>query len=94
MTGFLTGLTQPYSKISMASLADLGYSVSYATVDTYVVPAPGQIRTGFEISALIPMTEQLIYPRAKIDEQGRITEIAHDSLSTGGKVVPQGVRKQ
>lgn len=40
MTGFLNGGSNPLSRITIGSLADLGYQVNYLPADPYVRPAP------------------------------------------------------
>jgi hypothetical protein len=39
MTGFLSGATNPLSRITVASLADLGYVVNLGAADAFSVPA-------------------------------------------------------
>ena len=40
MTGYLNNGVNPFSRLSVASLADLGYQVDLAQADEYAVPAP------------------------------------------------------
>jgi hypothetical protein len=91
MTGFLTGASQPYSKISMAQFADLGYSVSYATAELYNVPAPGSLRADL-FAGINEGSEVIIRPVYKFDKLGRAIPIVR--ADTGASVVPQAVRKQ
>lgn len=39
MTGFLSGPTRPLSRLTIASLRDMGYTVSYSTADAYRITA-------------------------------------------------------
>ena len=39
MTGFLSGLKNPLSKVTVGSLQDLGYSVNYASADSFALPS-------------------------------------------------------
>lgn len=39
MTGFLSGSTRPLSRLTIASMRDMGYTVSYATADAYRISA-------------------------------------------------------
>ncbi len=39
MTGFISGMTQPISRMTIASLADLGYRVSFSTADPFTIPS-------------------------------------------------------
>jgi hypothetical protein len=43
MTGFIerTGVRNPLSRVTIASMADLGYTVSYAAADAYTLPPAG-----------------------------------------------------
>jgi hypothetical protein len=38
MTGFIDPSSNPLSRVTVASLADLGYTVSFAAVDAYTLP--------------------------------------------------------
>jgi hypothetical protein len=44
MTGFLSGTTQPLSRMTIASLADLGYKVDLSAADPYQLPTHLEIR--------------------------------------------------
>jgi hypothetical protein len=44
MTGFLSGDTQPLSRMTVASLADLGYTVDFSAADPYALPSHLEIR--------------------------------------------------
>lgn len=46
MTGFVSalGATNPLSRVSIASMADLGYLVDYAAADAFTITAPAGIR--------------------------------------------------
>ncbi|MBY0490177.1 MAG: hypothetical protein K2R93_10090 [Gemmatimonadaceae bacterium] len=39
MTGYLTGSTRPLSRLTIASMRDMGYTVSYSTADAYRITA-------------------------------------------------------
>lgn len=43
MTGFLSGPVRPLSRLTIASLEDLGYQVSYATAEPYALPSALQL---------------------------------------------------
>ena len=70
MTGFVAQGTMPLSRMTAASLKDLGYSVDMNAADSYSIPA---IRTssinGFELK------EQLIYPAYKLNPYGRMIKL-------------------
>ncbi len=44
MTGFISGTRQPLSRMTIASLADLGYKVSLTRADKYALPSHLQVR--------------------------------------------------
>jgi hypothetical protein len=43
MTGFLSGSVRPLSRLTVASLADLGYQVNYDAADAYALPTSLQL---------------------------------------------------
>jgi len=44
MTGFLSGDAQPLSRLTIASLADLGYEVDFSAADPFILPSHLEIR--------------------------------------------------
>ena len=44
MTGFISGSTQPLSRMTIASLADLGYKVSFTSADPFTLPSHLEVR--------------------------------------------------
>ena len=44
MTGFLSGATQPLSRMTIASLADLGYKVNFDAADPFSLPSHLELR--------------------------------------------------
>ena len=44
MTGFISGVTQPLSRMTIASLADLGYKVKLTKADSYALPSHLKVR--------------------------------------------------
>lgn len=44
MTGFISGATQPLSRMTIASLADLGYKVSFTSADPFRLPTHLELR--------------------------------------------------
>jgi len=56
MTGYLSAGENPLSAITVGSLADIGYEVSYLLADDYAVPAPDAVReadAGFRIGEVV-----------------------------------------
>jgi hypothetical protein len=43
MTGFLSGTTQPFSRLTIASFQDLGYKVNYDVANPYIIPTSLQL---------------------------------------------------
>jgi hypothetical protein len=70
MTGYLNAGSNPFSKMTMQSLADIGYQTTFFTADAYVVPPPS-LMSLFE-APTIKLGEPT-GPIAKVDAQGRIT---------------------
>ena len=46
MTGYISPGSNPLSKLSIASLADLGYHVNRSVADAYSLPAGSSLRAG------------------------------------------------
>lgn len=59
MTGYLNGGTNPMSRVSIGSLADLGYAVDYAAADSYGLPAGV---TGQSLAAATHLDFKLVTP--------------------------------
>lgn len=43
MTGFLSGSSQPFSRLTIASFQDLGYQVDYRVANSYILPTSLQL---------------------------------------------------
>jgi hypothetical protein len=81
MTGFLSpvGITSPLSRMSIGSLADMGYVVNMNSADAYTVPAAlvasatatGETR-GERAHRL---GEVLLAPKFSVDARGRVTRL-------------------
>jgi len=75
MTGFLSWTSNPLSSITIASLGDMGYSVSYTYADEYTVnPANlrlGGILDGFYLKEAVPD-----WSLKEIDRRGRTTTLS------------------
>jgi hypothetical protein len=70
MTGFIGGLGNPLSAITVASLRDMGYVVNMSAADGYMVG--GNLRAG-RTEPLVPLHEvPWTGPIHRIDERGRI----------------------
>lgn len=81
MTGFVSpaGTPNPLSRITIGSLADLGYIVNFSAADAYTVPSTAaalyaEIATAQGHGAL-EIAEVLMAPRFTVDAQGRVTRI-------------------
>ena len=60
MTGFEDPGADPLSRLTVASLADMGYAVDLAAADPFLLPLPGSVRAAARSTA--PATEQLLLP--------------------------------
>jgi hypothetical protein len=64
MTGFLNaGVTNPLSRMTIASLKDLGYTVDLTKADSYAIPTSTSIAP---MSSKIRLNVTLLYPRLKL----------------------------
>ncbi|MGH7513139.1 MAG: leishmanolysin-related zinc metalloendopeptidase, partial [Gemmatimonadales bacterium] len=73
MTGFVDASTNPLSRVSVASMADLGYTVNLAGADPYTL-APGL--RAFARGPRIALKNDLLHlPIRVVDERGRVMQI-------------------
>jgi hypothetical protein len=73
-SSYQAGVLNPLSAITIASLADLGYLVSYTTADAFTVQPPGQIVAPVRAQNVRASTHPMdvvITPMIFIDRQGR-----------------------
>lgn len=78
MTGFVNvGGVNPYSTISIQSLADLGYVINPAAADAYVIPgfSASQTRSNVLIGGGTEAWENVVTPRMLISRTGRLSPI-------------------
>lgn len=82
MTGYVSpaGTPNPLSRITIGSLADLGYVVNYSAVDPYTVPGSAAVALYADIATAqghgaFKINERLIEPIATLDANGRVTRI-------------------
>jgi hypothetical protein len=70
MTGYLTTASNPLSTITIASMADLGYTTNPSSADNYTLG-------GGIASALIQLhgAEEIVRPRYRVDTNGIVREI-------------------
>jgi hypothetical protein len=73
MTGFL-GTTNPFSVMSIESLADIGYVVNPAAADPYVIPGTGAVLLN-SMGAPQPAWEETMRPKFEVTRSGRITRV-------------------
>lgn len=71
MTGYVSFVANPLSSITIASLEDMGYTVSYATADAYTVNGTNLRMQGpvdeFKLEEALPT-----WPILEVDAQGRM----------------------
>lgn len=76
MTGFINAGTNPYSNMSVQSMADLGYSVNAASADSYTIPGLAIQQTRSAILAeLSPEWEVVMKPKMFISSTGQVTTV-------------------
>ena len=76
MTGFINSGLNPYSTISIQSLADLGYTVNQAAADPYTIPGTSLMATRASILGdMAPAWETVVKPSAMITKNGHITRM-------------------
>ena len=72
MTGFASVGLNPFSKMTIQSLADLGYAVNLLTQDAYTVPLPALM--SMTLAWTLRMGEPM-GPIASVDANGRIVQV-------------------
>ena len=76
MTGYINPGSNPLSDITIASLGDLLYTVSYSASDDYTVPMPSPVAPLTAGVGSIQLKEQVrTGPIRGVDRQGRITRV-------------------
>ncbi|MGL4610315.1 MAG: leishmanolysin-related zinc metalloendopeptidase [Trueperaceae bacterium] len=65
MTGYLNDGSNPLSRVTIASLADLGYSVNLNAADTYALPGNNLRAAGVEMK--LEFSSQLLRPVARVN---------------------------
>ena len=69
MTGYLNAGNNPFSKMTMQSLADMGYTVDFSGADAYTVPPPSLMS---ELQAWSIQMPEPTGPIGVIDRYGRL----------------------
>ena len=77
MTGFYNAGINPLSQMSIASMADLGFTVNNADFDTYSFAGPIVLSRAGETSALWPGWEVIGKPRGTLLPNGRVEAIKY-----------------
>ncbi|MGH9419431.1 MAG: leishmanolysin-related zinc metalloendopeptidase [Thermoanaerobaculia bacterium] len=77
MTGFINTPPNPYSVVTVQSLADLGYQVNPAAADAYVIPGQSAIRQGSSaiLGEMSPLWETVGKPGFLITRNGHISRV-------------------
>jgi hypothetical protein len=73
MTGFINVGPNPLSAVTVASLADQGYTVNLAEADPYTLPLPG-LRAGGRGRMFVLQGDALRLPVRRVDQTGRLRE--------------------
>ena len=74
MTGFINSGANPLSRVTLASLADQGYTVNLGGADSYTLP-PLTLRAPGQVAALPLVKDLLQVPVKKVDSSGRVIGI-------------------
>jgi hypothetical protein len=76
MTGFIeSSAFMPLSRMSIAALGDLGYSVNLGSADAYAVPAPGAPGAAAEPGTRIPLNDVVVEPMYILNVDGSVEPI-------------------
>lgn len=75
MTGFINVGSNPLSRVTIASLADLGYAVSFAGADAYLLPG-SSLRTSSTSSSVSLHDDHWDGPVFTVDETGSIEQLS------------------
>ena len=74
MIGFITSSVLPLSRVTAASLADLGYSVNEEAADPYTLPGAGAYEGGLE--GVTPLGDDVLrVPVTVVDGRGRTVRV-------------------
>jgi hypothetical protein len=65
----------PLSRMSIAALGDLGYSVNLGSADAYAVPAPGAPGAAAEPGTRIPLNDVVVEPMYILNVDGSVEPI-------------------
>jgi hypothetical protein len=69
MTGFISSSGDPLSKVTVASMGDLGYTVNVANAEPYVLPPLAAVHLGAPVSL---GDDMLRLPVIVVDDKGRV----------------------
>ena len=69
MTGFISGAGDPLSRVTVASMGDLGYTVNVANAELYVLPPLALLQPAITVSL---GDDVLRLPIVVIDDRGRV----------------------
>ena len=77
MTGWINAGANPMSRITIASLRDLGYAVNLNAADAYALPGPGAASPRLAGGAGgVEVVDELIRPTYTVGPDGRVERIA------------------
>lgn len=76
MTGWINAGTNPMSRVTIASLRDLGYAVNLNAADAYALPGPGAASPRLAGGGGgVEVVDELILPTYTVDAAGRVERI-------------------
>jgi hypothetical protein len=76
MTGWISGATQPLSRTTIASLADLGYTVDLARADAFTMSSSAAVQALGDERTLDLGADARVGPVYEVDERGDVTPLA------------------
>ncbi len=78
MTPFLSSGIQPFSRVTIESMADLGYSVDPTVADEYRVSGAGTAGMAADSQSVIDLSDDIAdYPIVFIDQKGRRLDVVY-----------------
>ncbi|HEY0970366.1 MAG TPA: leishmanolysin-related zinc metalloendopeptidase [Gemmatimonadales bacterium] len=75
MTGWLGSGGNPMSRMTVASLRDLGYAVNMSAADPYVLPGESGASPRMEAGRGLEIVDELITPRFVVDRDGTVRRV-------------------
>src|SRR5690606_25826551 len=72
MTGWLSSGGNPMSRMTIASLRDLGYAVDVSAAEDYALPGTSGASPRLEAGQGVELVDELVTPRFVVDRDGTV----------------------